>query len=143
MFNKDNVEKILKSKGWTNYKLAKEAGLGQSTVHEIMNGKKKTPNSTTLQKMASALGVSVNAFFDDEEEINIEKSSLKDDFPIVPKHFTDPEEARIYVSKHQIFGYGGFNPATMCDEDILNFANEMINQAELLGLKYSIKNKDR
>lgn len=143
MFNKDNVEKIMKSKGWTNYRLAKEAGLGQSTVHEIMNGKKKTPNSTTLQKMATALEVSVNAFFDAEDVIDIDKPSIKEDFPIVPKHFTDPEEARSYVSKHQIFGYGGFNPSKMCDEDILNFANEMINQAELLGLKYSMKHRDK
>lgn len=143
MFNKNNVEKIMKSKGWTNYKLAKEAGLGQSTVHEIMNGKKKTPNSTTLQKMAAALEVSVNAFFDNEETNDIEKTSIKEDFPIVPTHFTDPEEARDYVMKHKIFGYGGFNPSKMCDDDILNFANEMINQAELLGIKYSMKNKDK
>lgn len=68
MFNKDNVIKLLELKGWTNYRLAKEAGLGQSTVHEIMNGKKTTPNSTTLQKMAMALGVSVNSFFDNNAD---------------------------------------------------------------------------
>lgn len=143
MFNKDNVEKILKSKGWTNYKLAKEAGLGQSTVHEIMNGKKKTPNSTTLQKMATALGVSVNTFFDDEEDNIIEKPSIKNDFPVIPSHFSNPDDARKYVLNHQIFAYGGFNPTKMSDKEILEFANEMLNQAELLGLKYSIKNKNR
>lgn len=66
MFNKENVEKLMNKKGWTKYRLAKEANLGQSTVHEIMSGKKKTPTSTTLQKLAEALGVSVNEFFDDE-----------------------------------------------------------------------------
>lgn len=65
MFNKDNIERLLLEKGWTKYKLAKESHLGQSTIHEIISGKKKTPNSTTLQKMAAALDVSIEAFFDD------------------------------------------------------------------------------
>jgi len=78
MFNKDNVVKLLELKGWTNYRLAKEAGLGQSTIHEIMSGKKTTPNSTTLQKMATALGVSVDSFFDN----NINKISTDDNSEI-------------------------------------------------------------
>lgn len=43
--------------------------------------------------------------------------------------------------KHQILAYGGLNPSKMTDKEILNFANEMLNQAELLGLKYSMKKK--
>lgn len=75
MFNKDNVEKLMCAKGWTKYRLAKESGLGQSTVHEILSGKKKTPSATTLQKLATALCVTVDAFFDEciienEHEIN-------------------------------------------------------------------------
>ncbi|WP_305153919.1 helix-turn-helix domain-containing protein [uncultured Clostridium sp.] len=66
MFNKDNIENLMNENGWTKYRLAKEANLGQSTVHEILSGKKKTPSAVTLQKLAKALGVSVNAFFDDE-----------------------------------------------------------------------------
>lgn len=85
MFNKENVENLMNKKGWTKYRLAKEANLGQSTVHEIMSGKKKTPTSTTLQKLADALGVTVNAFFDKEsteiitvkEENKIDKEKQK------------------------------------------------------------------
>lgn len=77
MFNKDNVEKIMNSKGWTKYRLAKEAGLGQSTVHEIMSGKKKSPSSTTLQKMALALGVSVSDFFNNESAESIQINEEK------------------------------------------------------------------
>lgn len=144
MFNKDNVERLMNEKGWTKYRLAIEADLGQSTVHEIMSGKKKTPSSTTLQKLATALGVTVNAFFDIEESLPQEqKQTIEKDFPVVPKHFTDPDEARSYVKKHQIFGYGGFNPAKLCDDDIVDFANEMLNQAELLRLKYGMKNKNK
>ncbi len=70
MFNKDNVEKLMCEKGWTKYRLAKEARLGQSTVHEILSGKKKTPSATTLQKLATALDTTVDAFFDNNTPEN-------------------------------------------------------------------------
>src|SRR3712207_1699941 len=66
MFNKDKLKNLMLKRGWTKYRLAKEANLGQSTVHEIISGKKKTPTSTTLSKLADALNVSVNDFFDNE-----------------------------------------------------------------------------
>lgn len=72
MFNKDKIEEILNEKGWSKYRLAKEADLGQSTIHEILSGKKKTPNANTLQKMANALEVPITAFFDGDETINVE-----------------------------------------------------------------------
>lgn len=143
MFNRNLVLNLLETKGWSKYKLAKEAGIPQSSLHDILSGKIKNPTGERLKAIAEALGVTVDTFFDDEETNDIEKPSIKEDFPVIPTHFTDPEEARTYVMKHKIFGYGGFNPSKMCDDDILNFANEMINQAELLGIKYSMKNKDK
>lgn len=67
MFNRDNLEKQMNLKGWTKYRLAKEAGIGQSTLHEILSGKKTSPNATTLSKLATALGVNVNVFFNEYE----------------------------------------------------------------------------
>ena len=143
MFNRNLVSKILVKKGLTQYRLAKEAHLAQSTLSDILTGKNSNPRIDTLAKIADALGVSVDAFFDDNDNVEEkpEEKTIEKDFPIVPEHFTNPDEARAYVTKHQIFGYGGFNPYIMSDEDILNFANEMIEQAELLGYKYSRKQK--
>ncbi|MFR4583822.1 helix-turn-helix domain-containing protein [Clostridium cadaveris] len=142
MFNRNLILKLLEAKGWTKYKLAKESGIPQSSLHDILSGKIKNPTGERLKSIADALGVSVDAFFDDNaEEEKSEEKTIEKDFPIVPEHFTNPDEARAYVTKHQIFGYGGFNPYIMSDEDILNFANEMIEQAELLGYKYSRKQK--
>ena len=73
MFNKEIIQNLMDSKGWTKYRLAKEAGLGQSTVHEIMSGKKKSPNAKTLQKLATALGVTVDTFFNDDSSPNESK----------------------------------------------------------------------
>jgi transcriptional regulator with XRE-family HTH domain len=68
-----------------------------------------------------------------------QKKNVEKDFPTIPERFTNADMARAYVMKHQIFAASGFYPERMSDEDILNFANEMINQAELISYKY--KNK--
>nr|DAI90550.1 MAG TPA: helix-turn-helix domain protein [Caudoviricetes sp.] len=68
MFNKDAIIKVLEVKGWSKYKLCKEANMAQSTLSDILNGKAKNPNTKTLQKIADTLGVSVSDFFDDAEE---------------------------------------------------------------------------
>lgn len=80
MFNKDNVEKLMCEKGWTKYRLAKEANLGQSTVHEILSGKKKTPSATTLQKLATALDTTVDAFFDNNTSENNSKINVPEEY---------------------------------------------------------------
>lgn len=67
MFNRCKLETLLNEKGWTKYRLAKESGLAQATVHDILSGKKVNPNANTLAKIADALGVSVNEFFDNED----------------------------------------------------------------------------
>lgn len=82
MFNRDAIPRILKEKNWSRYKLCKEAHLAQSTLSDILSGKAKNPNINTLQKIADALGVSVNEFFDDNTHENGDKSNdkLNDEF---------------------------------------------------------------
>lgn len=142
----DKIKVLRKEKRITQQELANAIDVVQSTIGMIESGK-KTGSTQTLLKIADFFGVTVDYLLSEDEEgeeIKKERNSksIKNDFPIVPEHFTDPEEARAYVTKHQIFGYGGFDPYKMSDEDILNFANEMINQAELLGYKY-MKQKDK
>lgn len=129
--------------GWTKYRLAKESGLSQSTVHDILSGKKVNPNSNTLSKIADALGVSINEFFDeDTEETNADcnKEPIEKIMPTIPTEFTNPDEARAYISKHQIFGSNGFNLNKMSDDEVLEFANELLKQMELVAYKYKNKN---
>lgn len=110
MFNKENIARLLELKGWTNYKLAKEAGLGQSTVHEIMNGKKTTPNAKTLQKMANALGVSVDAFFDDNEATTNTNVTA-------PKEYTDKYKVTSRDKKQYVEEMKKANEAFFMDDE--------------------------
>lgn len=70
MFNKDLIAAILDEKGWSRYKLCKEANLAQSTLSDILSGKNANPRMDTIQKIATALDVDVNAFFDNTLPIN-------------------------------------------------------------------------
>lgn len=63
MFNKNRIIDLINEKGWTAYRLCKEAGMAQSTLSDILNGKKKNPSANTLNKIATALGVAVDEFF--------------------------------------------------------------------------------
>lgn len=71
------------------------------------------------------------------KENSIEKVKvLSPNIPQIPEEFTDPIEARTYIKMHKIFGSEGFDESRMSDEDILNFANELLQQMKLVGYKY-------
>ncbi|KHO39960.1 XRE family transcriptional regulator [Clostridium tetani] len=139
MFNKNKLELLRERKGWSKYRLAKEANMAQSTLHDIVSGKNVSPGVNSLAKLADALDVSVNEFFDSENiETPKEKTdkSIKEDLPVIPEEFTNPDEARTYVDKHQIFGANGFDSDKLSDDEILEFANELLKQMELISFKY-------
>lgn len=61
-----NFEKILKKKNLSSYKVAKEAGVTQTSLSNWKNGK-STPSTTTLQKIADYLGVTVDYLMNGKE----------------------------------------------------------------------------
>lgn len=69
MFNKNLITNLLMQKGWSRYKLCKEANLAQSTLSDILTGKNTNPRMDTMQKIADALNVSVNDFFEDSIKV--------------------------------------------------------------------------
>lgn len=91
---------------------------------------KREPDYETLKKLANYFKVSIDYLLDRSDEK--EKKSM----PVIPLQFTDPDEAREYVNKHEIFGANGFRPERMSDEKILEFANALLEQMELLSYKY-------
>lgn len=61
--------KIMEDKNITMYRLWKLSGVSQSTISDMINKSDKNPTTKTLQRIADALGVSVNDFFDKDESI--------------------------------------------------------------------------
>lgn len=61
------IKKLRAEKGWSQEKLAKEAGLAQSFIHAVETGK-KSPTMRSLWKIAKALGVPIEELIRYEEE---------------------------------------------------------------------------
>ncbi len=55
-----NLKQFRKKKGWTQEKLAQEAGISFHTLIKIERGDIKGPRLGTLIKLAKALGVSID-----------------------------------------------------------------------------------
>ncbi len=61
-----NIKKYRKDKDLTLSKLAQMAGVSKSYLHQLENGKSKSPSVNKLSDIAGALGVSVNDLTDRE-----------------------------------------------------------------------------
>ena len=67
----DRIKKIRTEKGLSTYALSKKAGISQSTVSKLENGKRKADN-IILEKLADALNVSVDRLTGDSVSCIIE-----------------------------------------------------------------------
>lgn len=56
------LEGLMQEKGWSRYRLAKEAGLPQSTLTNLWR-KSNTPTIVTLEDICRALGITIAEFF--------------------------------------------------------------------------------
>ncbi|WP_434290861.1 helix-turn-helix domain-containing protein [Clostridium botulinum] len=57
---------------------------------------------------------------------------------IEDKQFKDAEEAMKFILEQpSVMGYGGFDTSKMSDQDIIDFANELLNIIKMLGPKYN------
>jgi len=56
------IEKLLKEKNMTTYRLAQLSGINKATLAHIKSGKVKKPLFETICKIADALDVDINEF---------------------------------------------------------------------------------
>lgn len=131
----EKLKQLRLSRNITTYELSELTGIPQSTISKMENGKRKI-EAESLQKLADALSVSVNDFFD-EENAKREKTNIIKESNTMPEEFKTPQEAMQFILKQPaIFGFGGFDINKMSDEEILDFANELLRQLKLISYKY-------
>ena len=66
----DLVKRIIElreERQWSEYHLAKEAGISQSTLSNLIN-RGNNPSIYTLEKIANAFGLTLSQFFNVDEE---------------------------------------------------------------------------
>lgn len=63
----ERIEQLRKQRGWSQYKLATEAGLTQSTLANMFS-RRTQPSISTLSLICDAFGISLAQFFANDED---------------------------------------------------------------------------
>lgn len=70
-----NIDSILEKKGWSRYRLAKESGISEQTIRNIMS-ELHEPRLSIVATLANALGVTTNRLLHGHQE-NSEKCLVR------------------------------------------------------------------
>lgn len=96
----ERIEMLMKERGWSIYRLAKETGLSQSTLAHIFR-KDSVPTVATLEVICRSFGLSLSQFFAEGGPLRTaDKSTLQDS---VTSSVSSSEKAidSRYLSKEQ------------------------------------------
>lgn len=63
----EKINELRKERGWSLSKLAKEAGIPETTVYNWYNEKHFTPSRDKIEDVCAAFGISVAQFYADVE----------------------------------------------------------------------------
>lgn len=137
----DNIRRIRKEKKISINNLSKLTGISLGYLSDLENNKATNPSIDKLNLIASILNVSVDAFFKDDIDkwdSTINTNQVKEESAMYETgEFKTAEAAMQFILKQPaIMGYGGFNTNKMTDEEIIEFANELLNQMKLISYKY-------
>lgn len=66
MDTQKRIKELMAERGWTDYRLAKEANLSHSTVTNMFN-RNNAPTLPTLEAVCRAFGITLTQFFAENE----------------------------------------------------------------------------
>lgn len=114
----------------TQQELANYLSVGKTTISNYETGY-STPDAETLNMIADFFNTSVDYLLGRTDQRNPEEK------PELPIEFTTPEEAMKFIlEQNVIMGFGGFDVNRMDDDEVVEFANELLNQLRILSYKY-------
>ena len=113
---------------------AKELGVSVSTVYRYEDSSIVKIPVSTFEKMCNVLGTTPAEMMGNVPEMSHDKS---DDTNKLPGTFEDPKEAMEFLLKlPTVAAYGGYDPSKMDNETMVAFANEILQQLQLVSYKY-------
>jgi transcriptional regulator with XRE-family HTH domain len=134
----ENIRAIRKKRGLSINKLAELSNISLGYLSNLENNKLNNPTLDKLKALADILEVPVEEFFKEgQEDTNgPENRSEFRILPLIPKQFSDSEEARAFVKSFAIFGSNGFDSNKLDDKEIVKFANELLEHMDIVKYKY-------
>ncbi|MCF6461460.1 XRE family transcriptional regulator [Clostridium sp. Cult3] len=124
------LKSLREEKGFTQQDIADILGVGRATIAGYET-KGKQPDYEKLMKLAEFFNTSVDYLLGRTDQRNAEEK------PELPVEFETPEEAMKFIlEQNVIMGFGGFDVNKMDDDEVVDFANELLNQLRILSYKY-------
>lgn len=128
----ERIKEIRKQKKISVEYLAKELGVSKTTVYRYEDSSIEKIPLQVFDKLCELLDVSAAELMG-----NVPK---KNEIPELPNQFDNAQDAIEFIIKTPtLAAYGGYDPESMSDETIVEFANEILQQLKLVSYKY--KNK--
>ncbi|WP_026887672.1 helix-turn-helix domain-containing protein [Clostridium beijerinckii] len=134
----ENIKKIRESKKIGVNELSRLSGVNASYISALERDEKKNPSVMILNKLATALDIAVDDIMKSETNTVEECSNIHEESDTYEtEEFKTAEAAMKFILKQPaIMGFGGFDANKLSNEEIVQFANELLSQLQLLGLKY-------
>lgn len=120
------LKNLRTSKNLSQSKLSKILGISSSTIGMYEQGR-RFPDQATLTKIAD--------FFEVSTDYLLGRNPKNP-----PTEFKDAKSAMEFILKlPTVMAYGGYDATKLSDEEIIEFANDLLKQIELISYKYKKK----
>lgn len=129
----ERIKEIRKEKKISVDYIAKELGVSKTTIYRYEDSTIEKIPVKVFDQLCAVLDVTAAELMGNGT-IKAEKSEL-------PTEFHNAQDAMEFIIKTPtLAAYGGYDPDSMSDETIVDFANEILQQLKLVSYKY--KNSD-
>lgn len=123
------IKNLREKNSLNQIELAKLLNISNTTLSQYETGQ-RIPSDDIKIKIADFFNVSVDYLLGRTNQPNPKE-------PELPAEFETPEEAvKFILEQNVIMGFGGFDVKKMDDEEVVEFANELLNQLRILSYKY-------
>lgn len=122
------IKEVRKSKNISVEYMAKELGVSKTTIYRYEDASITKIPVNVFNRICRILEVSP------AQLMNNTFNPAKETFP---QEFYNPQDAMEFILRTPVLAaYGGYDPNTMNDETIVAFANDILQQLELVSHKY-------
>lgn len=132
----ERIKKIRTEKKIPVDYLAKELGVSKTTIYRY--------EDSTIEKIPLRVFDRLCILLDVTPAELMGNNTVSAEKPELPSEFKNAQDAMEFILKTPtLAAYGGYDPSSMSDETIVDFANEILQQLKLVSYKYRIIDNQR
>ena len=130
----ERIKLLRKEKGISVEKLADILDVSKTTIYRYEDSTITKIPVENFNKICKALGVTPAQLMGNTPSVS--------DHQELPSEFKDAKEAMEFILKTPtLAAFGGYDPTQMSEEQIVEFANEILNQIKVVSYKYKYQNE--